>query len=159
MNTSKQLFFAAVALCALFSLASCSPPRRRNYYNYDRNRIEDNLFGDTLTECSTDPMTGYYRNGKCSTGPWDRGTHTVCAVMTDEFLQYSKSQGNDLITPHPEFDFPGLKAGDRWCLCATRWLQAHQAGVAPKVHMRSTHYQTLEVVDIKVLKAHAADLQ
>ena len=93
MFTSKQLFLAVVALCTLFALASCSPPRRSNYYNYNRNRIEDNLFGDSLTECSTDPMTGYYRNGKCSTGPWDRGTHTVCAVMTDEFLQYSKSQG------------------------------------------------------------------
>ena len=118
-----------------------------------------NVYGEVLEPCSEDPVTGFFRDGCCNTAQEDMGMHTVCVQLTDEFLQFSQRMGNDLITPHPEFDFPGLKAGDRWCLCATRWLQAYKAGVAPKVHMRSTHFRTLEVVDIKILKAFAADLQ
>lgn len=118
-----------------------------------------NVFGETLEPCSTDPMTGFFRDGCCNTSQEDMGIHTVCVHLTDEFLAFSKQQGNDLITPRPEFDFPGLQSGDRWCLCATRWLQAYKAGKAPKVYMRSTHFRTMEVVDIKILKDFALDLQ
>ena len=118
-----------------------------------------NVYGEPLAPCSTDPMTGFFRDGCCNTSPEDMGNHTVCVQLTDEFLQFSKQQGNDLSTPNPQFDFPGLQAGDRWCLCATRWLQAYKAGKAPKVYTRSTHFRTMEVVDIKILKAHALDVQ
>ena len=118
-----------------------------------------NVYGEVLEPCSEDPLTGFFRDGCCNTADEDQGMHTVCVQLTDDFLQFSKRMGNDLITPRPEFNFPGLHAGDRWCLCALRWLQAHQAGVAPKVHIRSTHLRTLEVVDIQLLKAHAVDLQ
>ena len=118
-----------------------------------------NVYGEPLKPCSTDPMTGFFRDGCCNTSPEDMGIHTVCVQLTDVFLQFSKQQGNDLSTPNPQFDFPGLQAGDRWCLCATRWLQAYKAGKAPKVYTRSTHFRTMEVVDIKILKAHALDVQ
>ena len=118
-----------------------------------------NVYGEPLESCSDDPKTGFFRDGCCNTTQEDMGMHTVCVLLTDDFLQFSKRMGNDLTTPHPEFDFPGLVAGNRWCLCATRWLQAYKAGVAPQVHMRSTHFRTLEVVDIKILKAHALDIQ
>ncbi|WP_223789739.1 DUF2237 family protein [Marinicella meishanensis] len=118
-----------------------------------------NVYGEPLEACSDEPKTGFFRDGCCNTADEDLGMHTVCVQLTDEFLQFSKRMGNDLITPRPEFNFPGLKTGDRWCLCASRWLQAHQAGLAPKVHIRSTHQRTLEVVDIQLLKAHAVDLQ
>ena len=118
-----------------------------------------NVYGEPLKPCSTDPMTGFFRDGCCNTSPEDMGIHTVCVQLTDEFLQFSKQQGNDLSTPNPQFDFPGLQAGDRWCLCATRWLQAYKAGKAPKVYTRSTHFRTMEVVDIKILKSHALDVQ
>lgn len=118
-----------------------------------------NVYGEVLEGCCEDPVTGFFRDGCCNTADEDMGMHTVCVKLTDEFLQFSQRMGNDLITPHPEFDFPGLKAGDRWCLCATRWLQAYQAGVAPKVHIRSTHLRTLELIDIKLLKEFAVDLQ
>ena len=118
-----------------------------------------NVYGEVLEPCSEDPLTGFFRDGCCNTAQEDMGMHTVCVQLTDKFLQFSKRMGNDLSTPHPEFGFPGLQAGNRWCLCATRWVQAYKAGAAPKVFMRSTHFRTLEVVDIKILKAHAADLQ
>ncbi|TDR23257.1 DUF2237 family protein [Marinicella litoralis] len=118
-----------------------------------------NVYGEVLESCCEDPVTGFFRDGCCNTADEDHGLHTVCVKLTDEFLQYSKKMGNDLSTPHPEFDFPGLKAGDQWCLCALRWLQAHQDGCAPKVNIRSTHLRTLDVVDINLLKAYAADLQ
>ena len=118
-----------------------------------------NVYGEPLKPCSTDPMTGFFRDGCCNTSPEDMGIHTVCVQLTDEFLQFSKQQGNDLSTPNPQFDFPGLQAGDCWCLCATRWLQAYKTGKAPKVYTRSTHFRTMEVVDIKILKAHALDVQ
>jgi len=116
-----------------------------------------NVLGTELETCGTDPMTGFYRTGCCDTGAQDQGVHTVCAVVTAEFLEYSVAQGNDLVTPHPEFSFPGLKPGDRWCVCADRWREAHEAGVAPPVVLEATHARTLEWVDLDHLKALAAD--
>ena len=119
---------------------------------------QKNVLDTELQDCSMAPMTGFYRDGCCNTGPGDIGTHTVCAIMTDEFLEYSKSKGNDLITPRPEFDFPGLKPGDSWCLCALRWEEARQAGCAPRVKLTSTNIKTLEMVEFEDLKAHQIDL-
>lgn len=114
-----------------------------------------NVLGTPLETCSTDPMTGFYRDGCCNTGASDMGLHVVCAEMTEEFLQFSYKQGNDLITPHPQYGFPGLKPGDHWCLCATRWQEAYEAGVAPPVKLAATHISTLEFVDLEALKSHA----
>ena len=101
-----------------------------------------NVLGATLADCSHDPKTGFYRSGCCETGPDDAGVHTVCAVLTEEFLEFSRSRGNDLSTPRPEFGFPGLDPGDRWCLCAARWLEAFEAGCAPRVDLEATHEKT-----------------
>jgi len=117
-----------------------------------------NVVGGKLETCCTSPMTGYYRDGKCNTGGGDFGAHTVCAQLTEEFLQFTKSNGNDLSTPVPEFNFPGLKPGDCWCLCASRWKEAMDAGVAPPVMLAATHALTLEYVSLDELKQHAADL-
>jgi uncharacterized protein (DUF2237 family) len=114
-----------------------------------------NVLGEPLAPCSSTPLTGFYRNGCCDTGPEDRGSHTVCAVMTAEFLAYSKYVGNDLSTPRPEWGFPGLKPGDRWCLCAGRFLQAHDEGCAPRVDLAATHGAALEIVPLDVLERHA----
>jgi uncharacterized protein len=114
-----------------------------------------NVLGTALQSCSTAPMTGFFRNGCCDTGPEDRGQHTVCAVMTDEFLALSKYLGNDLSTPRPEYGFVGLKAGDRWCLCAQRFLQAHDEGAAPLVNLAATHQDALNVVPMDVLQTYA----
>ena len=114
-----------------------------------------NVLGGELIPCSTDPVTGFYRNGCCETGPHDLGLHTVCAVMTADFLAYSKSAGNDLSTPHPEYEFPGLLPGDRWCLCAPRWKEALDAGMAPQLVLESTHEETLAIVTLGVLKDYA----
>ncbi|TCM77590.1 DUF2237 family protein [Rhodovulum steppense] len=114
-----------------------------------------NVLGGPLAPCSSTPLTGFYRNGCCDTGPEDRGSHTVCAVMTAEFLAYSKYVGNDLSTPRPEWGFPGLKPGDRWCLCAGRFLQAHDEGCAPRVDLAATHGAALEIVPLDVLERHA----
>jgi uncharacterized protein (DUF2237 family) len=116
---------------------------------------EKNVFGNRLLSCSKSPMTGFYRDGCCNTGPQDHGVHTVCAVMTEEFLEFSKSKGNDLSTPRPQWNFPGLKPGDRWCLCAPRWLEAYRAGKAPKVKLEATHEKTLEIVDMNMLVSFA----
>jgi len=116
-----------------------------------------NVLGGALQACSTTPLTGFYRNGCCDTGPEDRGVHTVCAVMTAEFLALSKYLGNDLSTPRPEFGFAGLNPGDRWCLCAGRFLQAHDEGAAPLVHLAATHRNTLDIVPLDVLRLYAAD--
>jgi len=116
-----------------------------------------NVLGGPLQDCSSDPMTGFFRNGACDTCADDRGSHTVCAVMTAEFLAFSKYVGNDLSTPRPEFGFAGLKPGDHWCLCAGRFLQAHEDGVAPRVNLAATHAKALEIVPIEVLQNHAAD--
>ena len=117
-----------------------------------------NVLGGTLALCSEDPVTGFYRTGCCETGPQDHGVHTVCAVMTDEFLKFSQSRGNDLSTPRPEFGFAGLRAGDRWCLCAARWLEAFQADRAPDVVLAATNIATLRIVPLEVLKSKAIDL-
>lgn len=116
-----------------------------------------NVLGGTLEPCSTAPVTGFYRNGCCDTGPMDRGLHTVCALMTDEFLAMSKYLGNDLSTPRPEYGFAGLKAGDQWCLCAARFYQAHEEGAAPKVRLAATHKRTLDIVPLEILRLYAAD--
>ncbi|WP_171060744.1 DUF2237 family protein [Poseidonocella sp. HB161398] len=115
----------------------------------------ENVLGGRLEPCSADPVTGFYRNGCCDTGPQDHGSHTVCAVMTEEFLAYSKYFGNDLSTPRPEFGFAGLKPGDRWCLCAARFVQAHEEGVAPKIRLEATHRRALEVVPLEILEQYA----
>lgn len=117
-----------------------------------------NVFGEVLETCSNSPLTGFYRTGCCHSGPDDFGLHTVCVVVTDEFLEFSRAKGNDLSTPLPEFGFPGLSAGDRWCLCAARWQEALDAGMAPRVVLRATHEATLEVVKIDDLKRYAIDL-
>jgi hypothetical protein len=117
-----------------------------------------NVLGEPLELCSEAPLTGFTRSGSCETGPQDLGSHTVCARVTQEFLEYSRSRGNDLTTPVPEFDFPGLKPGDRWCLCAARWQEALEAGCAPRVVLRATHQRSLEVCAMADLKRHAVDL-
>ena len=115
-----------------------------------------NVLGGDLEPCSTDPVTGFFRDGSCNTCAEDHGSHTVCAVMTAEFLAFSKYIGNDLSTPRPEFRFAGLNPGDRWCLCAGRFLQAAEEGAGPQVHLAATHQKALEIVPLDVLKAHAA---
>ena len=124
--------------------------------NFNENR-QLNVLGGRLVSCSTKPLTGFFRDGCCHTGPQDAGSHTVCAIMSDEFLTYSQRAGNDLSTPRPEFHFSGLKSGDRWCLCAARWEQARQAGVAPKVILKATNRAALALLNLDNLKAHAAD--
>lgn len=114
-----------------------------------------NVLGGALAPCSTDPMTGYFRDGACNTCAQDSGSHTICAVMTAEFLAYSKYVGNDLSTPRPEFRFPGLTPGDRWCLCAARFLQAHEEGVAPRVDLTATHQRALDIVPLEILEENA----
>jgi uncharacterized protein (DUF2237 family) len=117
-----------------------------------------NVLGLPIEPCSTAPLTGFFRDGCCNTGPQDRGSHTVCAVMTEAFLRYSKSAGNDLSTPMAEYGFPGLKAGDRWCLCAPRWQQAFEAGQAPRVVLAASHESALEYCKLDDLKKFAVDL-
>ena len=116
-----------------------------------------NVLGKPLQTCGTDPMTGFFRTGCCDTGADDVGLHIVCTQVTDSFLAFSKKQGNDLSTPNPSFDFPGLKEGDRWCLCASRWKEALEAGQAPPVVLAATHISTLEFVDLDDLIKHAVD--
>lgn len=115
-----------------------------------------NVLGSALQPCSNDPLTGFFRDGSCNTCAADQGSHTVCAVMTGEFLAYSKYVGNDLSTPRPEFQFPGLKPGDSWCLCAARFLQAADEGCAPRVKLASTHRRALDLVPLEILRAHSA---
>ena len=117
-----------------------------------------NVLGEPLATCSIRPMTGFFRDGCCNTGPGDLGSHTVCVVATAEFLAFSKSRGNDLSTPVPDFGFPGLEPGDRWCLCAPRWQEALEAGKAPRVVLRSTHEGALEYCLLEDLKRYAIDL-
>ena len=114
-----------------------------------------NVLGDELVPCGLDPATGFFRDGCCNTCEQDVGSHTVCIQITQEFLEYSRFAGNDLSTPHLEFDFPGLKEGDRWCLCASRWLEAYEKGMAPRVILGSTHKKALEVVPFQLLEQYA----
>jgi uncharacterized protein (DUF2237 family) len=119
---------------------------------------ELNVLGAELQQCGTDPLTGFYRDGCCSSGPEDVGSHTVCAVVTREFLEHQMSVGNDLTTPRPEWQFPGLQPGDRWCVVAVRWLQAYQEGVAAPVVLASTHERALDVIPLRLLREHAVDV-
>lgn len=119
---------------------------------------EHNVMGEPLAPCSLEPLTGFYRTGCCSSGPDDRGRHVVCAEMTEAFLAFTRAQGNDLSAPRPAFRFPGLKPGDRWCLCASRWLEAHEAGVAPPIFLAATHERATEIVPLALLRAAARDL-
>ena len=122
------------------------------------DEVHRNVFGELVAVCSLDPVTGFTRTGACETGPEDPGCHAVCAVMTEEFLAFSRARGNDLSTPRPEFGFPGLAPGDRWCLCAARWQEAFEAGAAPRVVLRATHERALDHVDLADLKPFAIDL-
>lgn len=117
-----------------------------------------NVLGGELEPCSLDPLTGFFRSGCCETGPDDVGQHTVCVLMTDEFLAFSKSRGNDLSTPSPQYGFAGLKSGDRWCLCAARWIEAYEAGMAPMVYLAATHEAALDVISFDALREHAVDM-
>jgi uncharacterized protein (DUF2237 family) len=119
---------------------------------------ERNVLGGALEPCGTDPMTGFYRDGSCASGPEDAGLHTVCAVVSAEFLTLQRDLGNDLSTPRPDYGFPGLKPGDRWCVVAARWLQAYQAGTAAGVVLAATNARALEVVPIEALRQHAVDV-
>lgn len=115
-----------------------------------------NVLGTKLTTCSTDPMTGWMRDGCCNTDRSDRGLHTVCCVLTQEFLEFARSKGNDLITPAPQFNFPGLKPGDQWCVCAQTWQDAYDEGVACKVVLEATHEETLQIVSLNNLEEHSS---
>ena len=119
--------------------------------------MADNVLGTKLETCSDDPVTGFFRNGCCDTNSDDLGMHTICVEVSDEFLAFSKQAGNDLSTPMPQYMFPGLKEGDRWCLCLSRWLQALEAGMAPRVYLAATHVSVLEHVEMDVLRQYALD--
>lgn len=119
---------------------------------------EINVLGSTLAPCSQDPVTGFFRDGCCNTCKEDVGSHTVCIEVTEGFLQYSRFAGNDLSTPHPEFSFPGLQEGDRWCLCASRWLEAHEKGMAPKVFLNNTHIKALDIIPLDLLTEFAVNV-
>ena len=117
-----------------------------------------NVFGEPLESCSEDPVTGFLRDGCCNTTDTDVGSHTVCIEVTTDFLEYSRFKGNDLSTPIPEYGFPGLKPGNKWCLCALRWLEAYEQNMAPKVFLTRTHQKATDIIPIELLKSHAADL-
>ena len=117
-----------------------------------------NIFNEALEAGSFDTVTGFFRSGCCETSELDKGSHTVCAIMTEEFLKFSKSKGNDLSTPVPAFDFPGLNSGDRWCLCAARWLEAYEANSAPSIIAKATHIRALEIIPMEVIKEFALDI-
>lgn len=132
-----------------FSELYCSP-----YLWKKHMHTEQNVLGGRLIPCCYEPLTGFYRDGHCRTGPGDTGTHVVCAIMTAEFLRFTRSRGNDLSTPLPYFNFPGLKPGDRWCLCASRWREAYRQGVAPPVILEATHQKALEMLEFEWLLDH-----
>ena len=117
-----------------------------------------NVFGEPIETCSDRPLTGYFRDGCCNTSDDDIGSHTVCVEVTQEFLEFSRFKGNDLSTPRPEFGFAGLKPGDRWCLCAARWMEAHESSMAPRVILRGTHQRALEIAPLELLRSFAVDL-
>jgi uncharacterized protein (DUF2237 family) len=145
----------AIATCFLAPDAvsqQCELPSEENRMEKEKGSESKNVLGQPLQQCGCNPMTGFYRDGFCETGARDRGSHTVCAVMTEEFLAFTKGRGNDLSTPAPQFNFPGLKSGDRWCLCVTRWKEAYDAGVAPPVILEATHEGALRVAGINELQ-------
>jgi uncharacterized protein (DUF2237 family) len=141
---AEKVRILSVAIARAFSLT----------YHFHMSTAS-NVLGTPLQSCSTKPLTGFFRTGCCDTGADDVGLHLVCCKMTGEFLAFSRSRGNDLMTPNPQWGFPGLKAGDRWCLCVERWKEAHAAKVAPPVVLEATHISTLEFVDLEDLQAHA----
>ena len=122
------------------------------------SKQQKNVLGENLEECSNNPLTGWFRDGCCNTDDLDRGVHTVCAKVTNKFLEWSRDAGNDLITPHPEFNFPGLKEGDCWCVCAATYAQSIEAGTACKIFLKKTNYKTLKIVPLEKLKQYAIDL-
>ncbi len=124
----------------------------------DREEASVNVFGEPLESCSERPMTGFFRDGYCNTCDQDLGSHTVCIEATRDFLEFSRFKGNDLSTPVPDFGFPGIKPGDGWCLCAARWLEAHEHGLAPKVYLTRTHKRALEIIPLEILRQYAVDL-
>ena len=134
--------------------------QRKHIYKTPNKLMDDslNVFQEPLESCSDDPITGFYRDGCCNTSADDLGSHTVCIQATQQFLEYSRFKGNDLSTPIPEFQFPGVKPGDRWCLCAARWWEAYNQGMAPRVYLRKTHLKALEIIPIEVLREYAIDL-
>jgi len=126
----------------------------------DQDEMDEslNVFGEPLQPCGSQPVTGFFRDNCCNTSPDDIGSHTVCVEVSTEFLEYSRFRGNDLVTPVPDFGFPGLKAGDSWCLCAARWLEAFEAGMAPRVYLMRTHQRALDIVPLDKLRQFAADI-
>jgi uncharacterized protein (DUF2237 family) len=129
---------------------------QKQAHNHASHEVTLNVFGEPIVPCSFDPLTGFFRDGCCKTDAQDKGSHLVCAVVTDEFLQFSLQRGNDLITPRPEWAFPGLVAGVQWCLCLNRWREALEANCAPLIQLESTHINALEFVDLETLKQYAA---
>ena len=158
--TTSLLLISTLSMAQNKSLANqskpgCGPVAETNLKKKMENQTkkdEKNVLGTELQIAGTSPLTGFYRDGFCSTGAADRGIHVVAAIVTDKFLQYSKDRGNDLITPSPTYGFPGLKAGDKWCLCAARWKEAYDAGVAPPVVLEATHEKALEYATLEELK-------
>ena len=150
-----QSIVAGISMCVLAPEAmgqQCERPSEGTRMEKREGSVSKNVLGQPLQQCGCNPMTGFYRDGFCETGARDRGSHTVCAVMTEEFLTFTKSRGNDLSTPAPHFNFPGLKSGDRWCLCVSRWKEAYEAGVAPPVILEATHERALGVATIEELR-------
>lgn len=155
----QSLFFAAaIAAAAVFAGAGNANAAFSTSSDGGEPATSKNVLGQDLGVCSTSPMTGFNRDGRCDTGAMDYGTHTVCAQVTTEFLDYTRGLGNDLVTPRPEYRFPGLKEGDGWCLCASRWREAMVAGVAPPVVLEATHDKTLQYVELAELQKHAVSL-
>jgi uncharacterized protein len=161
MGAATRASFAHACVLALVNLASCVNATRESRQEGRTSMIaiepDGNVLGGPLQTCSTSPMTGFFRDGCCTTGPEDTGRHTVCAVMTASFLAFSKSRGNDLSTPRPEWGFPGLRPGDRWCVCVERWREAWEAGQAPPVVLAATHRSALATVSLESLEASAVE--
>lgn len=150
-----QSVVVGIATCVIAPDAmgqQCERPSEENRMEKEKESESKNVLGQPLQQCGCNPMTGFYRDGFCETGVRDLGSHTVCAVMTDEFLSFTRKRGNDLSTPAPHFNFPGLKSGDRWCLCVSRWKEAYDAGVAPPVILEATHEGALRVAGINELQ-------
>ncbi len=160
----KKMLFKTVLVAAFLLFAGTVHAAPQECTTLDPTNMESsqqvtdkNVLGETLQLCCSSPKTGFYRNGFCQTGVQDVGTHIVCAEVTDAFLEFTKSRGNDLSTPRPAYNFPGLKEGDRWCLCASRWVEALEAGLAPKVDLNATHEKMRGYVELEVLKKYSVD--
>lgn len=158
MLKRNPILILAILICGLFTAQAVNAVPQCLGLVYEGEQCmavtDKNVYGEAMSLCCNDPVTGFYRNGFCQTGAEDLGTHVACAVVTDEFLEFSKSRGNDLITPMPDYRFPGLKAGDKWCLCAMRWKEAMDAGVAPPLDLSATHEKMLDYVSLAELEAY-----